>query len=124
MVVALVAVHRCGFAPNRDRIHRSPVCTTYAALAIDQSWFGPVLRSPHPYFGAKLSIVVAVPSQITTIYGCRLYGYQQKVNVSSSKIYTKTRRAIKDTFLVGPNHIFPRQTMFWSKIECFGGCCD
>ena len=39
----------------------------------------------NPYFGAKFSVWVASPTKNTTIYGCRLYGYQWKFNISSSK---------------------------------------
>ena len=109
---------------TKSQTHRHPACTTCGALAINQSRFGPALGSPHPHFGAKLSVFLAVPHKITTINACRLYGYQQTVNISSSERYMKTVRAIKARLFAEPNHIVPRQSIFWSKIEHFCGWCD
>ena len=68
------------------------------------------------YFGAKLSIFAAVLTKITTVYGCRLDGYQWKFIVSSSERYMKPWRLIKERFVVQHHYILPSQPfLFWKK---------
>ena len=54
----------------------------------------------NPYVGAKLSIFVAVLTNSTAVYGCRLYRYTLTVTIKSSHRYMNPERAIKVTFLV------------------------
>ena len=37
------------------------------------------LCQAYPYFGANWGILVAVLTNIITVYGCRLYGYQHEL---------------------------------------------
>ena len=82
-----------------------------------------IFYTTNPYFGAKLSICVAVLTKYTTVYGCILYRYKKKI-MSPSQRYNNSRRAIKDIFLVQPHHILPSQPILWSKAEFSCGYFD
>ena len=48
---------------------------------------------------------MAVLTNNTTVYGCRLYIYQYKVIISSPERYIGPERATEDRFIVQPRHI-------------------
>ena len=54
----------------------------------------------NPCFGAKLSIFVGVSTKNTTVYSCRLYRYQLKVIIRSSRRHMNPERAIRVRFLL------------------------
>ena len=87
-------------------------------LPVQPHHFLAIFDTANPYFGGNLSSFVAIftITKITTLYGCRLYRYQCKVNISSSERSMNYGRAIKDKCLVQAHHILHTQPIFWSKL--------
>ena len=78
----------------------------------------------NPYFGVKLSNFVKSPTITTFINGCRLYGYQYKLNISSPTWFMKPVKGIKYIFIVQSHRIIYSQPIIWSKVEYFCGYFD
>ena len=56
-------------------------------LPVQPHHFLAIFDTANLYFGGNLSSFVAIFTKITTLYSCRLYRYQCKVNISSSERY-------------------------------------
>ena len=72
-----------------------------------------------PHFGGKWTSFVAILTQNTWVYGCRLILDQFKYNISLLSRFMKPMMEIIDEFLLQPQHFLSSKSQFWRKMNSF-----